>query len=251
MEKVSLCYNKKSDTLYISDSALTEETLFESYDDKGLYHDKPEFIIPGTTFSVKIKSNFEYGNASYLRAYIIYNNKPLFDFYNWSKVLQPNKYLRFEVVPNAQNWKYLFQKIIDVYNARNDWNYNAITEGLNALQLMLMDPNSVKIRRFVWSNDVIWNDAVSILHIARKIEELIDALEIIKDNCEVHNIDDAIVDACVKIIPLISSAYIKWYETQDQRMRYFEKIFSIIYKYLQSRSKAFVVFQYICDNNRL
>ena len=66
-----LCYNKESGKLYHANSAPATDVLFNSYEDKG-FKESEKINVAGTGFSFVIKSNFGYGNASYLLNQINY-----------------------------------------------------------------------------------------------------------------------------------------------------------------------------------
>lgn len=74
-----LCYNKESGKLYHANSAPATDVLFNSYEDKG-FKESEKINVAGTGFSFVIKSNFGYGNASYLQFNATYESNQLFDF---------------------------------------------------------------------------------------------------------------------------------------------------------------------------
>lgn len=74
-----LCYNKECNMLYHANSAPTADVLFHCYEDKG-FKESENIYVGETGFSFVIRSNFGYGNASYLQFRAIYNTCKLYDY---------------------------------------------------------------------------------------------------------------------------------------------------------------------------
>lgn len=202
---IALCYDKTKDKLYIG-SEIGNNVLFVSHEEKGHNHNRPQFPVPETNFSIKIESNFKYGNRAYLRASMWYNNIPLFNFQNWLNCLNC-KLLYFKVEPTPEHWEELFTKIIEIYKYRDSWNYNSIFNGLNALNDALSHPEEITVCNSPWLNpQTPWKEPLSILHLTRKFCELLDNLETLKLN-EVNLFKEILNSICIKIMPLIITTY--------------------------------------------
>lgn len=122
-----LCYNKESGKLYHANSAPAIDVLFHSYDDKG-FKESEAINVGDTGFSVVIRSNFGYGNASYLQFKATYETSRLLDFYAGYQNIHSLPF--FMVVPTTDNWEKLFSKIEEVFNQRETWNSNSFTKFL-------------------------------------------------------------------------------------------------------------------------
>ena len=119
-----LCYNKESGKLYHANSAPATDVLFNSYEDKG-FKESEKINVAGTGFSFVIKSNFGYGNASYLLFKATYESNQLFDFE--TDCCSKNSLPFFSVPPTTENWDKLFCKIEEVFSQRETWNVNSFT----------------------------------------------------------------------------------------------------------------------------
>ena len=122
-----LCYNKESGKLYHANSAPATDVLFNSYEDKG-FKESEKINVAGTGFSFVIKSNFGYGNASYLLFKATYESNQLFDFE--TDCCNKNSLPFFSVPPTTKNWDKLFCKIEEVFSQRETWNVNSFTKFL-------------------------------------------------------------------------------------------------------------------------
>ena len=122
-----LCYNKESGKLYHANSAPATDVLFNSYEDKG-FKESEKINVAGTGFSFVIKSNFGYGNASYLQFKATYETSCLLDFDAGYQNIHSLPF--FMVVPTTDNWEKLFSKIEEVFNQRETWNSNSFTKFL-------------------------------------------------------------------------------------------------------------------------
>lgn len=122
-----LCYNKECNMLYHANSAPTADVLFHCYEDKG-FKESENIYVGETGFSFVIRSNFGYGNASYLQFRATYNTCKLYDYEagyqkeNWLPI--------FKFEPNPDNWDKLFCKIEEVFIQRESWNCNSLTKFL-------------------------------------------------------------------------------------------------------------------------
>ena len=113
--------------LYHANSAPTADVLFHCYEDKG-FKESENIYVGDTGFSFVIRSNFGYGNASYLHFRASYNTCKLYDYEagyqkeNWLPI--------FKFEPNPDNWDKLFCKIEEVFIQRESWNSNSLTKFL-------------------------------------------------------------------------------------------------------------------------
>jgi len=122
-----LCYNKECNKLYHANSAPTTDVLFHSYEDKG-FKESENINLGDTGFSFIIRSNFGYGNASYLQFRATYNTCKLYDY---EAGYQKDIWLPiFKFEPTSDNWSKLFCKIEDVFYQRETWNNNSFTKFL-------------------------------------------------------------------------------------------------------------------------
>lgn len=122
-----LCYNKESNKLYHANSAPSADILFHCYEDKG-FKESENINVGDTGFSFIIRSNFGYGNASYLQFRATYNTCKLYDY---EAGYQKDIWLPiFKFEPSPDNWDKLFYKIEEVFIQRETWNSNSFTKFL-------------------------------------------------------------------------------------------------------------------------
>lgn len=139
-----LCYNKESGKLYHANSAPATDVLFNSYEDKG-FKESEKINVVGTGFSFVIKSNFGYGNASYLQFKATYESNQLFDFE--ADCCSNNSLPFFSVPPTTENWDKLFCKIEKVFYQRETWNVNSFTKFLISFDSEYSNLNDEEIEK--------------------------------------------------------------------------------------------------------
>lgn len=139
-----LCYNKESGKLYHANSAPATDVLFNSYEDKG-FKESEKINVVGTGFSFVIKSNFGYGNASYLQFKATYESNQLFDFE--ADCYSNNSLPFFSVPPTTENWDKLFCKIEKVFYQRETWNVNSFTKFLISFDSEYSNLNDEEIEK--------------------------------------------------------------------------------------------------------
>lgn len=232
---ITLYYDNVEDDLHVNYKK-GGIVLFESYEEKGYKQNKPKFFIPGTNFSIKIESNFGFGNNSHLRALIWYNDLPLLNFHNWWDCIN-YKLSFFEVEPTPEHWKELFSQIINVYNHKDSWNYNNISTGLQELHNALSHPEKITIRNHPWlPPKTVWEEKLSVLHFARKSIELLNELISLKFD-DVKYFKDILNSICMKLIPLITTEYKRLYQEKQSaettNLNRLELCFDAIYIYLK------------------
>lgn len=249
----ALCYDKTNDKLYIGHSTGIN-VLLESHEEKGHKHNRPPFLIPETTFRIKIESNFGYGNASYLRASVWDNDIPLLNFNNWWNSVDYNcKLPYFNVEPTPQNWRELFNQIIEVYKQKDSWNYNGIYTGLNDLNNALSHPEEIAMRKNPWQTPQNTYDEKTILrHLARKTNELLKELKSLKlENAQFCK--DILNSILTKLIPLTITEYKRLFQehqnnstpNQDviaSKLNQFDEYFDTLYNYLKHTSQLYLFF---------
>lgn len=248
---ISLYYSKENDCLYTA-PFISNDVLFTSHEEKGFKHNKPKFVGAAMNFGINIQTNFGYGNASYLRAFMQYNDMPLISCYNWCDSINcalPH----FEVEPNPQNWECLFARIISAYKERDSWNYNCIVKIIKQLNNMLLQPNKVYIRNHCWSTKLcLWKGNTAFLHITKKVSELIQELESLKMDEYIH-IKEGINSICRKTLPIIELAYRSFVLEKEQEgtipsistlqeLKRLEKYYDTIYNYLKRTNQLDILF---------
>lgn len=125
-----LCYNNEKKELYHgSVISSNDDVLFTSYSDIGWKKTK-NIIVPNSTFSFRIESNFGYENHKYLRFRATYNDIELKNYDSERSLCYRGFRDAFDVTPEPESWEELFCLLEKVYLQRDNWNYYSYSNGL-------------------------------------------------------------------------------------------------------------------------
>ncbi|MBR2359332.1 MAG: hypothetical protein IKA75_02790 [Bacteroidaceae bacterium] len=249
---ISLYYSKENDYLYTA-PFISNDALFTSHEEKGFHYDKPKFIGAELNFGINIQTNLGYGNASYLRAMLLYNDRHLVSCYNWCDSINC-ALSHFEVEPNPQNWGSLFTRIKSAYKDRDSWNYNCIIEIIEELKNKLLHPDKIYVRNHCWSTKLLlWSGNTAILHLTKKVNELILEIESLKIGEHKH-IKEGTNSICREAIPIIELAYRNLTQEREQmetlqststlqKLKRLETYYDTIYNYLKRTDQIKLLFE--------
>ena len=125
-----LCYSNEKGELYHSHSVdSNDDVLFTSYDDIGWKHTK-NIIVPNSTFSFRIDSNFGYEGHKYLRFRAKCSDIELKNYESEKSLCNSGFRDAFDVTPEPESWEELFILLEKVYLQRDNWNYYSYSNGL-------------------------------------------------------------------------------------------------------------------------
>lgn len=245
---ISLCYNKTKDYLYTYPGKCSD-ALFVSHEKKGFY--RSETISITDDFNVKILTNFGYGKAAYMRAFIEYKGSHLIDALNWHNCIE-KPLCGFEVEPTKENWENLFKRIEEAYRKKEVWNNNNAVNALTRLKECL-SLNAVDVHRRFWGKQTAITDKNSIAFtLLCKVYEFLEILPLTNLG-EYNHINNDLVFICSKSIPLLHNTYRTFSEDIQQanfarenfakKKRKLEECYDAIYKYLKSTDSVSVIFQ--------
>lgn len=103
-----LCYNNENKELYHCHSVKSnDDVLFTSYNDVGWKKTK-NIIVPNSTFSFRIESNFGYEGHKYLRFRATYNDIELKNYDSERSLCSRGLSDAFDVTPEPESWDELF-----------------------------------------------------------------------------------------------------------------------------------------------
>lgn len=103
-----LCYSNENKELYHCHSVKSnDDVLFTSYNDVGWKRTK-NIIVPNSTFSFRIESNFGYEGHKYLRFRATYNDIELKNYESERSLCSRGLSDAFDVTPESESWDELF-----------------------------------------------------------------------------------------------------------------------------------------------
>lgn len=178
-----LCYSE-SKGLYISKIyfASEEEILFFPHGYKGFW--EKEVQIPKDNLSIKIKTNFGYGNMSYMKAIIERDGERLLDF-DKSKFFVLNNCSVMTLDVEHYAWEELFEKIISISKefdstlcSTSSISYIEEIDNILYKKEILVKDSFIKEKNVKWNGEYLVT-----LFAAKKIKDLI-------KGCQLANITD-------------------------------------------------------------
>lgn len=170
---ICLCYSETMG-LYVSDvlHAPKDEVLFIAHGDKGFW--KKQVELEDMNMTIRLETNFGYGNRTYMRAIIERAGKKLLDF-DQSKMYILNNCSIMTVDVEPHDWEKLFKKIISIskeFNP-NKCPLSAISyiEELNSL----LNKKEILIKgSYISDFPTKWRgEYIVLLFLAQKIRDLI------------------------------------------------------------------------------
>ena len=174
-----LCYSKEAG-LYVDkilEGQNPEELLYRPHGYAGYVINKIE--VPSRNVEITILSNFGYGNASYLRAYVNVGNRRILDF-DLSKLYVLNHCSITTLDVPTYEWNQLFEKIISAYQLAS---VNILTTSsiayIEELSDML-DKDEILIKgNLEKEKPVIWDGEFLIsMYAGKKIKDLLEGIEL-------------------------------------------------------------------------
>lgn len=125
-----LCYSNENKELYHCHSVKSnDDVLFTSYNDVGWKKTK-NIIVPNSTFSFRIESNFGYEGHKYLRFRATYNDIELKNYDSERSLCSRGLSDAFDVTPEPESWDELFFLLEKIYLKRDNWNCYSYSNGL-------------------------------------------------------------------------------------------------------------------------
>lgn len=228
--------------------------LFSSYEDKG-WKDSGFIEVPDSNFAFKIMSNFGYGNSSYLKCGMKYNEQLLVDSEKWCETTRLLTYWNEQ--PTPEYWGYLLKHICRAYKMRNVWNYNNILDAATKLNGYLLNPELLEVRAYRWSERVsCYTPQLKNVHLISKCDELIKKIKELKFE-DFDNIRQVTDEVCNKAISLIFKTYNSIINESSNntniRISHLKKItdsFDTIYNFLRDKERLNLLFlNNIINNN--
>lgn len=207
-----LRYNEEKG-LFLGKCLKCDDSIFSAYDKSGWVTRR--FDVPNTGISIRIESNFNYGDRSYLYAVITKNQNLVLDF-SIDKLYVLNHSSVSEVVVDSKDWKALFTKIVDLCK-----NYNENVCPTSAIRyvdeiLNILESETVNVKcSFHKKESVKWDGyLLTTSYGGNKLKDLLDSLE----NSEIDDdvLTEHILKACKVFIRKIKNVKV---DTEDRRMK--------------------------------
>ena len=211
-----LCYHPENDTLSV-EITRKGHVLFTSYEDKGEAASKPAFMVPRSDFKVHIKTNFDFGKASYFKVYIHIgealqiNISDVVSYYCYRPANPCTA--RFNPETKTESWLEAFELICDVYNNQDVWQENELLNNLEELETLLLE----KTDNFMfspWNKKLLSPSEDVVIEYKSHIFKYI--LDCAKDNGlnRIEFISTALMKIAMKLFPLFVKSY-KQSKSQD------------------------------------
>ncbi len=226
-------------------------SLFGSYDDKGWKEQRVN--VPYSNFVVTFSSNFGYGNSSYLRCSIKYNEQTLVNSTNWCETKKSLD--SWEEEPTPDSWEYLFEGVVNAYNKRDAWNFNNLFSASSKLLYYLLHLEELNVHIHTWSKNTIYDSSLAKgIHLIGKSSELMKYIQELKME-EYENLRQVTNEICRNVIPLILKSYNSLISephniSQMLQKQYTEQIisdFSMIFSFLRDTGQMPILLSLLGD----
>lgn len=227
-----LCYHSSSDALTV-ETTPKGKVLFTSYEGKGENSNKPAFIVPHSDVKVKIKTNFDYGKASYFRIYIYIGGvlqmyiSDMVSYYCYR--LSVPCTARFNPEDKTGSWLQAFELICDVYNNQDVWQENELLNNLSELEELMLEKKD-NFMLYPWNKRLLSpSEDVVVEYKCHTFKHILDCA---KDNglTKIDYIATSLIKIALKLFPLFVESY-KQSKSEDKL-----KTIDAIYMFLKDES---------------
>lgn len=239
-----LCYSKENGlyTKRLAENNSPEYLLFRPHGYAGWHNDT--ITIPEKNINIHIRSNFGYGNKSYLKAIIEREGRTLLDFdINKLPILNNCSLGSFDVP--IYEWDMLFKKIISAYNDSfsDKFTTSAIAYIDKIGQMLNQEEISIK-GVFHQERQTIWNGNFLIsIYTSKKLCDLLNGLELA--NCGDDIVINHTIALCCKFIQNIQTQDI---DMDDSRTSQLSETLYIIHSFMYKHNAGIEFFNLFVNN---